>query len=100
MKTANYNIRLNPEVKAKAENTFATLGLNLSEAINIFLHKAILEHGLPFDVKYTPNNETLEAIQETEDILRGKIKAKVYSTPEELFADWAKEDEEEYNIDE
>ena len=95
MKTANYNIRLNPEVKAKAENTFATLGLNLSEAINIFLHKAILEYGFPFEVKFSPNAETLLAIQEADDIVKGKIKTKVYNTPEELFADWKKEDEEE-----
>ena len=38
MKTANYNIRLDPSVKAKAEETFAGFGLNLSEAINVFLH--------------------------------------------------------------
>ena len=87
MKTANYNIRLNPEIKAKAENTFAALGLNLSEAINIFLHKAILEHGLPFEVKYSPNNETLKAIQETEDILSGKIKTKSYKNFAEILAD-------------
>ena len=50
MKTTNYNVRLNPDVKAKAEETFALFGMNLSEAINIFLHKAILENGLPFAV--------------------------------------------------
>jgi len=78
MKTTNYNIRLDPLIKAKAEDTFAILGLNLSEAINIFLHKAILESGFPFEVRYSPNPKTLAAIQETEDILSGKIKAKSY----------------------
>ena len=37
MKTTNYNIRIDPEIKAKAEQTFADFGLNLSEAINVFL---------------------------------------------------------------
>lgn len=95
MKTTNYNIRLNPDIKARAENTFAMLGLNLSEAINIFLHKAILEYGFPFEVKYSPNSETLKAIQETEDILSGKVKTKKYTSTEELFEDWKKEDAEE-----
>ena len=95
MKTANYNVRLDPTVKAKAEKTFATLGLSLSEAINIFLHKAILEYGFPFEVKYTPNAETLAAIKEADDIINGKVKAKVYSTPEELFAEWENEDAKE-----
>jgi len=54
MKTANYNIRLNPDIKAKAERIFAAFGLNLSEAINIFLHKSIMEHGLPFEVRGKP----------------------------------------------
>lgn len=98
MKTTNYNIRLNPDIKARAENTFAMLGLNLSEAINIFLHKAILEYGFPFEVKYAPNSETLKAIKETEDIISGKVKAKKYKTTEELFADWTKEDAKE-NLD-
>lgn len=51
MKTANYNIRINPEIKQKAEKTFAAFGMNLSEAINIFLYKALQVNGLPFDVR-------------------------------------------------
>ena len=87
MKTANYNVRLNPEIKAKAENTFAMLGINLSEAINIFLHKSIMEYGFPFDVKFSPNAETLLAIQEAEDILSGKVKAKSYKNFAEILED-------------
>ena len=34
-----------------------------------------------------PNEKTLSAIQETEDILSGKIKVKSYSSVEELFED-------------
>jgi DNA-damage-inducible protein J len=51
MKTTNYNIRLNPDIKAQAEKTFAAFGLNLSDAINIFLYKSIMDKGLPFEVR-------------------------------------------------
>jgi DNA-damage-inducible protein J len=69
MKTTNYNIRLDPMVKAEAEKTFAVFGLNLSEAINVFLHKSIIECGFPFDVREPkPSVMLLEAIQETEQI--------------------------------
>lgn len=34
-----------------------------------------------------PNEKTLAAIQETEDILSGKIKVKSYSSVKELFED-------------
>lgn len=61
MKTANYNIRLDPEVKSKAEETFATFGLNLSEAINVFLHTSIIYRGFPFKVR-RPNADLLRAM--------------------------------------
>ena len=70
MKTTNYNIRLDPAIKAKAENTFAAFGLNLSEAINVFLHKAIMEHGFPFEVRNPkPSAHLLRAMEETEQII-------------------------------
>ena len=68
MKTANYNIRIDPVIKSKAEKTFAELGLNLSEAINVFLHASIKWHGFPFDVRI-PNSGLIQAIQETEQII-------------------------------
>jgi len=70
MKTANYNIRLDPTIKAKAEETYAEFGLNLSEAINVFLHMSIKLAGFPFEVRNPKlNAETLLAMQETEQIL-------------------------------
>jgi len=35
VKTTNYSIRLDPEIKIKAEKTFSEYSLNLSEAINL-----------------------------------------------------------------
>jgi DNA-damage-inducible protein J len=70
LKTTNYNVRLDPTIKSKAEETFAAFGLNLSEAINVFLHKSIMEQGFPFDVKKTYFREhILTAKQKTDDIL-------------------------------
>ena len=70
MKTANYNIRLAPDVKAKAEETYAEFGLNLSEAINVFLHMSIKWHGFPFEIRNPKLNvQTILAMQETEQIL-------------------------------
>ena len=69
MKTANYNIRLDPIIKRKAEETFAEFGLNLSEAINVFLHISIKRCGFPFEIRDPKlNAETLLAMQETEKV--------------------------------
>ena len=47
-KTANLNIRIEPEIKASAEKLFASFGITITDAVNIFLHKAIMEGGIPF----------------------------------------------------
>jgi DNA-damage-inducible protein J len=100
MKTANYNIRLDPAIKAKAEQTFAGFGLNLSEAINVFLHMSIKWNGFPFEIREPKlNSDTLLAIQETELILAdyssGSRIPKSFSNAREMFAAMDLEDEAE-----
>jgi len=100
MKTANYNIRLDPIVKAKAEETYAEFGLNLSEAINVFLHMSIKWAGFPFEVRNPKlNSETLLAMQEAEQIFEeydsGKRIPKSFANAKEMFAAMDAEDEAE-----
>ena len=52
-KTAIFNMRIDPEIKAEAEDLFAEFGLTLSDAVNIFLYKALQEQDLPFELKRT-----------------------------------------------
>ena len=97
MKTANYNIRLDPAIKAKAEETYAEVGLNLSEAINVFLHMSIKWEGFPFDVRNPKlNAETILAMQETENILEeynnGTRPPRAFSSAREMFAAMDAED--------
>ncbi len=84
-KTANINIRIEPEIKLQAEELFANLGMTVTEAINIFLYKSLLVEGLPFDVRMPKYNaETLTAMQEARDILAGKIETKTYNSAHEF----------------
>ena len=80
------NIRVNDEVKKEAETIFKSLGLNMSVAMNLFLKKCINENGIPFDLKL-PNNETMEALEETNKILNRDIERKSYKNVDELFED-------------
>ena len=43
-------IRVNRELKEDAEALFDYLGLNMSNAVNIFLRKAVDQKGIPFPV--------------------------------------------------
>ena len=86
-KTATINMRVSPEIKADAESIFSSLGLTLTEAINVFLHKSVMEGGLPFDVRQPRYNaETEAAISEARDIMSGKIPAVSYDSSDALFA--------------
>lgn len=42
------NIRIEENIKAKANKTLSSLGLDMSTAVKIFLNQVITENGLPF----------------------------------------------------
>ena len=93
--TSNLTVRLDAQLKKDAEQLFNDLGMTLSGAINIFLHQAIEEHGLPFQVKKSrPNRETLAAMKEAIE-LANDPNAKTYSSVEELRKDLEADDEDE-----
>ncbi len=64
---ATVRARVDERLKQEAENIFSTIGLNTSQAINIFLKKVVLEHGIPFDLK-VPNAKTLKAMEEAKNM--------------------------------
>ena len=86
-KTANLNIRMDPKIKTEAEALFSTFGMTVSDAVNIFLHQALLEGGLPFAVKQPRYNaETEAAMAEARAILDGRIPAKRYDSVQDMMA--------------
>jgi len=63
-KTANLNIRVDPQTKKNSERLFANFGMTVSEAVNIFLYKSLMDGGLPFAVRQDFNAETVEALED------------------------------------
>lgn len=51
MKTANVNVRIEPELKEQAEVVLSELGIPMSNAIALFLKQVALQRGIPFDIK-------------------------------------------------
>lgn len=47
-KTGSFQMRINPDVKSQAESIFATYGLTLTDAVNIFIQQSLNAKGLPF----------------------------------------------------
>jgi DNA-damage-inducible protein J len=61
--------RIDPAVKDEASRLLAKMGLTMSDAIRLFLHRVIVDKGLPFEVK-APNDATMAAVRAVE---RGEI---------------------------
>ncbi len=48
LKSSNVAARVEPEIKEKAEKILSTLGISVSNGINMFYRQVILWNGLPF----------------------------------------------------
>ena len=51
MATAPTQIRIDADIKKQATDLFDELGLDMSGAVNLFLHQCVLRGGLPFKVE-------------------------------------------------
>ena len=87
MATTPTQIRIEETTKKQAVELLEGLGLNLSEAVNMFLKQVILHNGIPFEVKYPEfKPEVIEAMEEAKRISRDP-NVKGYTDINELFED-------------
>ena len=71
MATAPTQIRIDADIKKQATDLFNTLGLDMSGAVNQFLHQCVLRGGLPFNIEMPHYNQrTLDAMDEAKRISR------------------------------
>ncbi|MCL2826710.1 MAG: type II toxin-antitoxin system RelB/DinJ family antitoxin [Eggerthellaceae bacterium] len=74
MTTTNINIRIDSEVKGKAQIILGDLGLDMSTAINLFLRQVVYKEAIPFSIDKAPNPATKKPRKD----LRGSLKGKVW----------------------
>lgn len=71
MATVATQVRIDRNVKEQAAALFSGLGLDMSGAINLFLHQCVLRGGLPFAVEMPQYSQrTLAAMEEARRISR------------------------------
>ena len=58
MSVTNININIDSEVKSQAQDVFASVGLDLTTAIDIFLRQTIHQRSIPFAVTAEPVPKT------------------------------------------
>ena len=59
------SMRIEESTFNEAKAILASLGMNFTDAVNIFVSMVVQAKGLPFEVKL-PNAETLQAMKEAE----------------------------------
>lgn len=87
MATIPTTIRIDKDVKSEASELLNSLGLDMSTAVNIFLHQLIIHNGLPFNVS-APHykQEVIDAANEARRISRDP-NVKHYSSFAEAMED-------------
>jgi len=83
--TTNINIRVDENLKHKAEAIFSDLGISMSTAMNMFLRYSVRYGGIPFDLRVdVPNAETLAAI---DDVNNNRNMSKTFDSVSALMED-------------
>ena len=85
--TTNISIRMDSDLKARADSLFDELGMNLSTAFNIFVRQSLRDGKIPFEISVRqPNKETVAAMLEAERIAKDPS-VKGYTDLDALFSD-------------
>ena len=91
--TTNISIRMDADLKSKADVLFNELGMNISTAFNIFVRQILREGRIPFEISLNnpnnPNSTTIAAMLEAERIAHDPS-VKGYTDLDEMFADLEK----------
>jgi len=62
--TAEVRTRISPDLKHQATEVLSHCGLNVSDAVRLFLKQVVTQGGIPFEVK-APNATTIAAMKES-----------------------------------
>jgi DNA-damage-inducible protein J len=81
------HVRIDDETKAQATQALAAMGLSLSDAVRLFLHRVVVDQAFPLELK-VPNAKTRKAMAEADEIISTHHAR--FSTAAELFDDLEK----------
>lgn len=81
---SNVSFRIDTDLKNQADTLFASLGLNMTTAFNMFLRQSVREGRIPFEATINvPNTETIAAMIESMQLSNDK-NVKTYNVTDAL----------------
>lgn len=80
MAITNITMCIDEELKAQLQELVSNLGMDITTFFTLSAKQAVREQGIPFDISMrTPNNETLEAIEEVRAMKKNPSLGKTYT---------------------
>ena len=70
MATSMLHVRMDDDVKARATEALAVMGLSTSDAVRLLFHRIVADQAFPLELK-VPNAETRAAMAEADEMARG-----------------------------
>lgn len=81
------HVRMDNELKQKATEALAAMGLSASDAVRLLFHRIAADQAFPLELK-VPNARTRKAMAESEEMMkRGKAR---FASAEEMFTELEK----------
>lgn len=81
--TSMVHVRMDEELKAKATEALAAMGMSASDAVRLLFHRIATDQAFPLELK-VPNAETRAAMEEVEQM---KMTARSrFANADEMFA--------------
>ncbi len=78
------HVRMDTEMKRKATETLAAMGLTASGAVRLLFHRIAVDRAFPLELK-VPNTQTRRAMAEIDEMVKTR-KAR-FASADEMFAE-------------
>lgn len=88
MANTNITMRIDENLKSQLQELMADLGLDMTTFFTMAAKQAVREQGIPFYVsREIPNEETIEAFNEVEEMKKNPSLGKAYSDVDKMMED-------------
>lgn len=81
------HVRVDDEMKAQATQALAAMGMSVSDAVRLFLHRVVVDQAFPLELK-VPNEETRMAMEESRAMMAARSAR--FASADALFDDLEK----------
>ena len=96
MAQTNINFRMDENLKNQFNELCGALGLNMTTAFTLFAKTSVRQQAIPVSLSlHEPNEITLAAMQEAEEMSKHPERYKSYSSVDDMIKDILSEDEED-----